>query len=77
MHLLRKLLLNLPYATKGFIQFNFPNRKPGNQALMVALPQAIMIITDDGNNIVLTPSAARELVKKIPVAIVDATASLN
>jgi hypothetical protein len=40
-------------------------RKPSNRAQLIALPNAVMVYTDEGS-IIVTPQLARDIQEKLP-----------
>lgn len=54
------------------MNFRFPffkkqdQRKPAEQVHLIALSNAVLIGTTDGNNIVITPKMAREITPLLP-----------
>lgn len=47
-------------------KFAKPQRVPASSGNVVALTGAVLIRTEDGNNIVLTPDLARQVAKSLP-----------
>jgi len=72
---LSKLLVKAFNMLAGLLKLK--TRIPCSEAVMVALPGAILILTKDGNNILVTLSAAKDIAKKIPEAVIAASAPLN
>lgn len=44
-------------------------RTPATSGQVVALPSAILLVTKDGNNVVITPDLARDIHKVLPEII--------
>ncbi len=51
------------YIKSKFVK---PQRVPASSGNVVALAGAVLIRTEDGNNIVLTPDLARQVAKSLP-----------
>ncbi len=47
-------------------------RKPAEQGQLVGLTGAVVILTSDGNNVVMSPEFAEEVLQKLPGVIWDA-----
>lgn len=45
--------------------FEKPSRQPASSGNVVALSGAVLVHTEDGNNIVVTPDLAREIAKNL------------
>ena len=45
--------------------FAKPSRQPASSGNVVALSGAVLVHTEDGNNIVVTPDLAREIAKNL------------